>query len=100
MAVLDNHIYYSICEKTFEEYKKSHFPTYRNFSRDVKSELHSQNYSPSTLLMLTRVVKYIDFIYCLGESKCWDYIIDFYAEEQYAVFEKSVRAMKELFNVG
>jgi hypothetical protein len=97
MVNLDNYIYYSICEKSFDFYKYSHFSTYRNFCNIIRLEAKYNSLTNSNIILFNEISKYLYDIYNLDRATSLKYIVDFFDEEKYIVFYEPVKLVASIY---
>lgn len=97
MNKLDNYIFLSICEKSLELFKDSHFSTYIGFCKTLKASIEIEELSKGDLYIIYEIDDYLVKIYGLTPEESNKYIIDFFLKEKYINFEYTVRLSFEFF---
>ncbi len=97
MTSLDNYIYYSICEKSLEYAKKTHYSTYRMYCNSIKNSMSVQQLNRSQYVMIYGVSEDIRLIYGLSAKESIAYIFEYYTQEYYVGYEKPVKMIRECF---
>lgn len=103
MNSLDNYIYYSLCEKSYELFKMGNYSTYRNFCKNIKNEIEMNKVSHSTTnFIFWKLGEYLKMIYGFDFNESLGYIIDYFLKEKYKIFEEPMiciaSAYKNSFN--
>lgn len=103
MGSFDNYVYYSICEKSYEMFKLTGYSTYRNFCKNIKNEIDGESRLDNTTNhIFWNIGEYIKLIYGFEFDEAVGYIINYFLEEKYMVFEEPVvciaSAYKNSFN--
>ena len=103
MVSLDNYIYYSICEKSHEIFENTAYATYRNFCKNIKDEVDgNRGLDNATNHIFWKIGEYLKLIYGFEFDEGIVYIINYFLEEKYMIFEEPVvcitSAYKNSFN--
>lgn len=99
MVLLDNYIYYSICDKSYDIFKRSAYSTYRNFCNNIKHEIESNSGSlhTTTNFIFWQIGEYIKVVYDLDFNQCLDYIFKYFINEKYKTFEEPMVCIKSAY---
>lgn len=96
--IYDNYVYLTICEATLEMYKITKFPTHFGYCRTIKLCLmderipQEENYKRISL-----VIKKLDKIFSMDPKTMGEYIMDYFTQEKFVIFEKPVLAVKTFY---
>lgn len=101
MTRFDNHVYYSICEKSYEIFmEKTNFQTFSAFCSAFKNSFALMDISQKEIINMMEIRRYIQTIYGFEYTEALEYVIDFFREERYLIFIKSVLFMNEYFKTA
>lgn len=98
MKQLENYIYYSICEKSFELFLSNPFfsTDYTAYCISLKTAMQLENLSSREINIIYALRSNINLLYNIGDLAD-EYIIDFFLLEKYLIFEESVRLILQTF---
>lgn len=101
-TIYDNYVYMTICEVTLHMYKQSNFSTHLGFCRVFKSSLVDYKRDVSKLnygeyIKIYEIIKVLEIVFSMDTETMGGYIMDYFNEEKYLIFEKPVLAMKVFF---
>jgi hypothetical protein len=97
MGKLDNYIYYTICEKSYELFEKSNYLTYNSFCNGIKFAIKLNDLSYDENQRIVDILKHVSLIYDLKYSEAGEYIHNYFMEEKFLIFEEPVRLISEYF---
>jgi len=98
MNILDNYIYYSVCEKAYELFNENtYYQTFGNFCKSFNTSIMLNNLNKKELEQIYTLCDYLEKIYGLTFEECNLYITDFFLLEKWITFEMSVRMMNAHF---
>lgn len=98
MNILDNYIFYSICEKAYELFiANTYYQTFGNFCNSFNTSIKLNNLNKKELAQIYILSDYLEKIYGLSSEECNLYIADFFLLEKWVRFEMSVRMMNTYF---
>ena len=90
MNKLDNHIYLIICEITYEQFRKTKFQNYVNYSNLIKTALITQDIGESQITQISNLVKILKYILGFDVFTTSEYVATFYREDKFNEFESIV----------
>ena len=96
----DNFVYMTICETSFDLFKKTHFLTYRNYCQTLKLSIRDGKLSKKEMGDINHIADVLDKIYTMDRKSTGMYISDFFEKEKYLKFEKPVRYMIEFHPIA
>ena len=97
MNKFDNYIYYTICEKTLELAKRTRYRTHSTFCQGFKNSMLMESFDRREMAILYEIHDHLRVMYGLDGPTTNDYIVVFFIDEKWLIFEESVRLMKEYF---
>ena len=97
MNKLDNYIFYSICERSFELFKDTKFVTFTIFCDSLKASIELGDLSKKELFIMYEIGNYLEKLYDLDFTEKNSYVADFFLKQKVYQFERSVRMMQEYF---
>jgi replication initiation and membrane attachment protein DnaB len=97
VSKLDNKIYYSICEVTVELMKETDFTTHKSFCGNFKDSLNTGALSDKQKKFVINITKKLEKIYSLTIEEIASYIVNYFIEQEYLKFEKSIKLFNDAF---
>lgn len=97
MNQFNNHIYYHICEKSYEIFEKSGCATYRNYCTILKNSIKLEDISRKQARIIIDIHNYLQIIYGISVENTWEYILNYFLEDKCLQFEEAVRTTKIYF---
>lgn len=97
MKELDNYIYWTLSEKTFDLYKKSLCLNFVSFCKQLKNKLELGEMSTEYVRIFARMYLELHLIYDLSDDEGLDYVYDYFIKEKFLIFEDAVRHIKKSF---
>lgn len=97
MVKFDNYIYYTICEKTLELKNRTIYRSHSTFCQRFKASMEMESFDGREMAMIDEIIGYLKLLYGLDSRTASDYIVTFFMDEKWLIFEESVRLMKEFF---
>lgn len=100
MNILDNYIFYSICEKAYELFNNNnnnYYQTFGSFCQSFNTAIKLNNLNKKELSQIYTLSDYLEKIYGLTSEDSSLYITDFFLLEKWVRFEMSVRMMNTHF---
>lgn len=100
--IYDNYVYMAICETTLFMYKQSNFSTHSGYCRTFKSSLNDMkgdisNLSLGNYIKIIEIISVLETVFSMDSKTMGEYIMDYFNEEKYLIFEKPVSAIKVFF---
>lgn len=101
-TIYDNYVYMAICETTLHMHKKSNFPTHLGYCKTFKFSLFEMkgdvsNLKYSDYISIFEIISVLETVFSMDSKTMGGYIMDYFNEEKYLIFEKPVLAMKVFF---
>ena len=78
MSKLNNYIYYSICEKSYELFKESNFMSYRMFCFSFKNSILLNDFGSKEFRIIDELYTYLRLIYDLDYNIAYEYIGEYF----------------------
>jgi hypothetical protein len=97
MSKLDNYIYYSICEKSYELFKESNFMSYRMFCFSFKNSILLNDFGSKEFRIIDELYTYLRLIYDLDYNIAYEYIGEYFLDDKCIKFEEPVRLVRDYF---
>lgn len=97
MNRFDNYIFYSICDKSYELYKKGHFRNYHSFCNTLKSSIILESFSSGEKALLFEINLYLKKLYGFDDDTIAYYTLRYFLGDKYRIFEETIRLTKECF---
>lgn len=97
MNNLDNYIYLSIAEVTYECFLKTKFMTYTGYCHTLLHSIKSGNFSNKERGDLMKIITYLEKIYGLEKNEINNYILNFFEYGDHAMFGRCVKETLEFF---
>jgi hypothetical protein len=97
MDKLDNYIYYSICEKSYELFEDSNFMSYRMFCNSMKNSIILKDIGKSESNIIGEISRNLQLIYHLDYEESMEYIGEYFLNDKFVIFEEPVRLVKDFF---
>ena len=97
MTKLDNYVYQTICETTLGFFKESNYQTYSEFCRGFYNSIQTNNLSKKEITNINKLGKRLELIYAIKADECGYYIVDYFDNKKYLIFEKSTRIIFDVF---
>lgn len=97
MNKLDNYIFYTICEKSYEMFEETNFMTYRMFCYTLKEYIMLDNIGRKEYNMINEISEHLSFIYGLDYKTTMEYIGEYFLNDKCIIFEEPVRLVKDYF---
>lgn len=97
MDKLENYIFYSICEKSYELFENTNYSTYRMFCISFKNTIKLNNIDDNDYNIINEIYYYLNIIYNLDYETSVGYIGKYFLEEKYIKFEVPFRLVLEYF---
>lgn len=109
MSELDNYIYYSICEKSYEVFQNNldvNYPhnydiikcsNYRSFCILMQHSMKLKDLSGRETKHISLLKAYLILIYGLTSDESMEYIFNYFMDERYIYLEEPVRLMNIYF---
>ena len=97
MNKLENHIFYTICDKSFQLFKLSNYLSFHSFCNglNVAMKLHLKERKAQR--NITQIVTYVALVYGLEFTETLEYLIDFLDGQKYFEYQESVMLVHEYF---
>ncbi len=93
----NNFVYNTICELSFDYFKKTNFSTFRIFCINFNNLLVINKLDYNETRFILSLLDLLWVCYGLNEKDGIQFIAKFFSEEHYIAFEKTVRFTKESF---
>jgi len=97
MTKFDNYVYLTICEVSFELFKKTNFATYVNYCRTMSKSLETPPLDKREMGEVMMIVLELGLIYNFDTDTSVKYIKEFFASDRCLDFEKCVYLTKKSF---
>jgi len=97
MNNLDNYIYYTICEKSYELFEKTKYMNYPSFCNGFKTAMILNDFSKKECSLLFELNIYLNIIYGFDKETSAEYIGKYFIEDKYVTFEEPMRLTKFYF---
>lgn len=97
MDKLDNYIYYSICEKSYELFEDTNFMTYRMFCLSFKNSILLNDFGNNEFKVIDEIYNHLRLIYGLDYNTSFEYIGQYFLDDKCIIFEEPVRLVKDYF---
>jgi hypothetical protein len=91
MIKFDNYIFLTICEKSYENFKKTKFMTYSAYCSNFKNCFLLQKFSKSEASDFNSIILYIKRIYDLSDEESFKYVKNFFILDKNIIFQENVR---------
>jgi hypothetical protein len=98
MNKLDNYIFLSIAEISYECFKKTKFMTYTGYCNTLNHSLKSGIFSNQERNDLMKIITYLEKIYSLSKDETNRYILTFFEHGDHAMFGRCVKETLEFFD--
>ena len=96
--IYDNYVYMAICEATLEMYKITKFPTHFGYCRTIKLCLMDERISvQDNYKKIKNVILALENLFSMDPKIMGEYIMDYFIQEKFLIFEKPVLAMKAFY---
>jgi hypothetical protein len=98
--IYDNYVYMTICDVTLSMYKKTGYTTHLNFCKTLKASfMDTTNFGVYKYQneLINLITSALERIYCMDDETMGNYIIDYFNEEKYLIFESLVLTEKHFF---
>jgi len=97
MDKLENYIYYSICEKSYELFEDTNFSTYRMYCYSFRDYINLGIIGENEFETIDVISKHLELIYNIEYKVAVQYIGSYFLDEKYVIFEQPVRLVREYF---
>ena len=97
MDKLENYIYYSICEKSYELFEDTNFSTYRMYCYTFRDYINLGIIGENEFGTIDVISKHLELIYNIEYKVAVQYIGSYFLDEKYVIFEQPVRLVREYF---
>jgi hypothetical protein len=97
MDKLENYIFYSICEKSYELFETTNYSTYRMFCISFRNNIKLNSIDNTEYDKINEIYYYLNVIYNLDYETSVSYIGRYFLEEKYIIFEVPFRLILEYF---
>lgn len=99
MKGIENYIFMSICETSFDFFGTTKFVTYTSFCKDFAFAMVDGKFSFSQRQLLTKLGSMLEKLYAMNNDEVGYYINAYFTldVQQLANFQKVVRSMKEFY---
>ena len=97
MSKLNNYIFLTIAEVTFDTFKNTEFSTYSNYCRNMGMCIRSNNLSTKQRMCVNVIFDTLQLIYAFDDKTIGRYVAAYFDLEDFTPFEMYVRNMKEFF---
>jgi hypothetical protein len=98
MDKLENYIFYTICEKSYELFEtQTNFMTYRMFCYTIKNSIISNDIGGDEYSLIVQIYNHLEMIYGLDYATGIEYIGTYFLDDKCVVFEEPVRLVREYF---
>lgn len=98
MVKFENYIFLTICEKSYELFKKTKFMTFIAYCNNFKNCFKLTKFSENELSDINNMVFFIQKIYALKLDESFSYVRNFFIFDKYIIFEESSRLTMEYYN--
>lgn len=96
----DNFVYMTICEISFDLFKKSKCMTYQNYCNLLKLSILDGKLSGGETSDIFEIMKVLDKLFSMNDKDTGMYIRNFFTEQKYLKFEYPVRCMLEYYPIN
>lgn len=93
----DNNVYFTICEISLGLFGGTNYATYGGYCNGMKTAILTNGFSKKQKKDLISILDRMELLYSLDYTANSEYITDFFCEDMYLKFEKSVRLTIEVF---
>ena len=100
MVKLDNYVFLTICEKSYELFKKSNFMTYAAYCNNIgiSFKIGRDHFSRNELSDITDMVLFVNKIYNFSSNESLKYVENFFVLKKHLVFEYISRITLQQYN--
>ena len=98
MTKFDNYVFMTICETSFDLFKKSQFSTYVNYCKTLNLSLKSGKLDRKETADIIKISNDLVLIYGFDDETCGRYIAEYFDCDRYADFQKIVIMTREYFS--
>jgi hypothetical protein len=97
MIKLNNYIYYSICEKSLELMNETVYRNYSDFCEYLRNSILLESLGRFDMRIFRGLNQYLKIVYGFDIGVANEYIVDFFINKKWEIFEESVKLMKSAF---
>lgn len=97
MTKFDNYVFMTICETSFDLFKKSQFSTYVNYCKTLNLSLKSGILDRKETADIIKISSDLVLIYGFDDATCGKYIAEYFDCGRYGEFQKCVMITREFF---
>ena len=97
MNNINNLVYYTICEKSYELFKLTKYQSYYSFCNALNAYIKDNNIKSKEFRVSVEILRYLNTIFGFEYIESWNYLLDYLDNEEYKNFESSVLLMRKYF---
>jgi len=94
---LDNYIFYTICEMSYEIFEQTNFTTYRMFCYTLKNYILINEISGDEFVAINKICEHLALIYGLDYDTNMAYVGEYFLKDKCVIFEEPVRLVRNYF---
>lgn len=93
----NNYVYFTICEVALSLFAKTKYTTFIGYCKGMKTAMVSGDYTYANSKHIAAIMERLELIYSLGDKLSGEYVVSFFCDDKYLIFEEPVRLTNEYF---